>query len=157
MIRQNAAGRMTAAVADVTAGRATVAEAAAAHDCDPGDLETMARVTVRAAVLERDGWRCASCLRRTVDVRPRLRSAAPLPCADPVIAFGMANHVAACSGCADLADRKRDESMHVRGFWLRRSQDPALVPIVVPNPSGPVRVWLLPDGGRSYSAGFPSC
>lgn len=139
---------MTAPLALVLSGEATVAQAARMHGCDPDRLEIFARVTVRAAVLARDGFRCQNCLRLAFDVKRRLRPGID-DRGDPKVVFGLSNVICLCAKCSDLADQ-RDEGMHLRGFQLKTGQDPATVPIVTPTPSGPVRAWLLPAGGRSY-------
>lgn len=146
-----AQGGMSAPLALVLAAECTVAQAARICGCDPDALELAARTAWRTAVMTRDGWRCQNCLRRATDCQHRIRRGIG-GTANPAIAFGLANGVALCRPCHDLADRMRDEGMHQRGFRLDTDQDPELVPIVTPTPSGLVRVWLGADGSRSYVA-----
>lgn len=53
------------------------------------------------------------------------------------------------TGCHARAEA-RNADMHERGFWLRRGEDPAAVPIKTASPLGFwVTVWLDADGGYS--------
>lgn len=139
---------MSAPLAMVLAAEATVAQAARIHGVDPDALERLAWETVKAAVMERDGYRCQYSGVPATDVQHRVARGMG-GTADPKIAFGMANLVAMSREAHELAE-KRGERMNRYGYWLRRTQDPELEPVITFTPSGWVPVWLTSGGGRSY-------
>lgn len=142
-------GSMTAAVALVLAGAATVAQASWDFEVDPERLERQAARAFRRAVMERDDWTCRECGAMATEVQHRVARGMG-GTADPRIAFGLANGVALCARSHRLAE-KRDPGLYDRGFWRWQGEDPAEVPITAAAEWGQERLWLLPDGETSRS------
>lgn len=144
-------GARAAALSEVLACRATVAEASRVYGCSRQALEEACRKAVQVAVMKRDGWTCQNCGHAACDVQHRIRRGMG-GTSDPRIAFGMCNLVALCRPCHDKAERKRDAEMHANGFWLETDQDPAAEPVAALTPSGRVLRWPLADGTYSVTA-----
>ena len=140
-------GSMSAAVALVLAGEATVAQAARQCEVDADRLAKRAWTVVKGVVMERDNWTCAAGPERAVDVHHRQPKGMG-GSADPVIAFGAVNLIGLCREHHDLCHAE-DPEMGRRGFMLKPEQDPAETPVYVRSEWGCERFWLLPGGGLS--------
>lgn len=140
-------GSMSAAVALVLAGAATVAQAARRCEVDPGRLKARAWTEAKRIVRERDSHACISCGRRAVDVHHRiLRKAGGT--ANPVVAFSPQSLVSLCRECHDACHAEAPE-MHDRGYMLKTGQNPAEVSVYVRSEWGYERFWLTPAGEYS--------
>jgi hypothetical protein len=143
-------GSMSAAVALVLAGQATVAQAARECEVDAGRLYDRAWSEVKLIVRNRDLWSCAWCGELAGDVHHRVRRGSG-GSSDPNVSHSPANLVCLCRRDHDRAHAK-DEDMHDRGLWLTTDQDPAEVPVYVRSEWGYERYWLTADGGLSRTS-----
>ena len=108
---------------------------------------------MRSMVLERDQYQCRACGKPvgmpgtwwSIQHRVARGQGGRNELPNLVLLCGSATS----AGCHRLAE-DRDAKMHDRGFWLRRNEDPALVPIRMASEFGSdITVWLTRDGGYS--------
>ena len=104
----------------------------------------------RFLVYEREGLRCASCgtylggetCWRSIQHRKARGVGGDNRLENLILLCGSATS----PGCHRRAE-DRDRELHARGMWLRSDEDPALVPVMLFEPSGSgMTVWLSGDG-----------
>lgn len=142
-------GSMSAAVALVLAGEATVAQAARQCEVDAERLEGRAWAEAKRIVRERDSHACMACGAFAEDVHHRKPRKAG-GTSDPVVAYSPLNLACLCRRHHSACHGEHSE-MHDRGFMLRGAEDPASVPVYVAAEFGAERFWLLPNGEYSRS------
>jgi hypothetical protein len=110
---------------------------------------------VRRLVLRRDSFACAGCGKSVagIDYSIQHRIARGMGGTSRAEANSPANLVLLCGSATTpdschLACEDRKTAMRRRGLWLKSTEVPALVPVEYATPGGPVRYFLLPDGGR---------
>lgn len=140
-------GSVREAVRLILAGEVTVAEAARDAGCGPGYLHRRAWKDARRAVDGRDLGFCANCPAAAVDVHHRIRRGIG-GTDDPRILYALANLIALCRACHELA-HSRDAEMHVRGMWLETWEQPEAEPAAYLLPAGRRFLFLTPDGKKT--------
>ena len=113
---------------------------------------------VRALVLARDGYRCCGC-GISVTGRPyslqhrvaRGMGGTSRPDVNSPVNLLVLCGLSSTPGSCHLACEQRDPVMHERGLWLRSTEDPALVPVMITSEHGSgMTVWLTPGGGHAF-------
>lgn len=102
---------------------------------------------VRQLVLARDNWACLCCDKSVLGRPYAIHLRKPWHLGGDT---SPENLITVLAECGRRIRARRDPADRARGYRVGWCDDPALVPVVYSTSAGRTRVWLLPDGSRTF-------
>jgi hypothetical protein len=102
---------------------------------------------VRQLVLARDNWACLCCGKSILGRPYAVQLRKPWHLGGDT---SPENLITVLAECGDRIMFQCDPADRARGYGIGSSDEPASVPVAYTTAAGLTRVWLLPDGGRTF-------